>query len=126
MDYTQIIVAILSVLGVGLGSFLGLRKTETVLTMKVEQIEDYIKKNGDNIGYRVGELEKKIDKHNGAYDKMNIMEHQMNAFMKTLEAINTNVVRQSEQIDNVYSEVEKQEGRISLIEKSIISKVGGH
>ena len=107
MDWTQVVTALISLAGAALGTMYGIHKANNLTVYRLEQLEE------------------KMDKHNGVYDKVFLIEHQINEYKKQMESISTNVARYGEQIDNVYSLAEKQQDRIELIERSIISRVGG-
>lgn len=107
MNWTEIVTALISLIGAAIGTFYGIHKANN-MTM-----------------YRIEQLEKKVDEHNQVQNRVLILEQQTRAFGAEIETLKTTAARQSEQIDNVYEAVEKVQNKLELIEKSIISRVGG-
>lgn len=107
MNWTDIVVALISLVGAAIGTAYGIHKANNLTV------------------YRIDQLEKKVDEHNNVKNKVMIVEQQTQVYKTEIEALKTAVARQSEQIDNIYEAVEKIQNKMDLIEKSIISKVGG-
>ena len=65
MDWTSIIVAAIALLGTAIGSFSGFKLTS----------------------YRVEELEKKVDKHNGFAERIPVLEHEVDELTRRIERL---------------------------------------
>ena len=107
MNWTDIIVALIAMIGTGLGTVYGIRKSNSL------------------VEHRLTELEKKVDKHNQLQDRLLLVEQQTKTFSAEIETLKVATARQSEQLDNLYELVGKVQDKLELIEKSIISRVGG-
>jgi len=107
MDWTEIVVALMSLVGAGLGTMYGIHRANNLTVYRIEQ------------------LEKKMDAHNKIQDRVLLMEQNNQRFDAEIQTLKTSTARYGEQIDNVYETVEKIQSKIELIEKSIISRVGG-
>ena len=107
MNWTEIITALLSLIGAAIGTIYGIHRSSSLLE------------------YRIGQLEDKMDKHNQIQERVLIAEQQIKRHSADVEAMKTSVARYSEQIDNIYEALEKIENKVELIEKSIISRIGG-
>lgn len=91
-------------LGTGLGTFYGIRKSNSL------------------VEYRLHELEKRVEIHNNLVERMTLAEHNIKGMTTTIERFQDRVSAHGEQIDQVYTLVEKNEGRINLLEKGFLSR----
>ena len=108
MNWTDVVVALISLVGAAIGTLFGIYKANNLTIYRIEQ------------------LEKKVDEHNRVQDRILVVEQQARGFESEIETLKTATTRQSEQIDNIFEAVEKVQNKLELIEASIISKVGGH
>ena len=108
MNWTDIVVALISLVGAAIGTFYGIHKANNLTVYRIEQ------------------LEKKVDEHNRVQERMRVVEQQAVGFTAEIDTLKTATTRQSEQIDNIFEMVEKVQTKLELIEKSIISRVGGN
>lgn len=106
MNWTDIVVALISLLGAGIGTAYGIHRANNLTVYRIEQ------------------LEKKMDEHNKVQSRVLLMEQQISVFSTEIDTLKTATTRQSEQIDNIYEMVEKVQNKLDLIEKSIITRVG--
>ena len=65
MDWTSIIVAVIALLGTAVGSFSGFKLTS----------------------YRVQELERKVDRHNGFAERIPVLEHEVKELTRRIERL---------------------------------------
>ena len=107
INWTDIAVALISLVGAAFGTFYGIHKANNLTVYRIEQ------------------LEKKVDEHNRVQERMRVVEQQAVGFSTEIDTLKTATARQSEQIDNIFEMVEKMQDKLELIEKSIISRVGG-
>ena len=107
MDWTDIVVALISLVGAAFGTMYGIHKANNLTVYRLEQ------------------LEKKMDEHNEVQKRVFLVEQQTQVFSAEIDTLKTSTTRQSEQIDNIFEMVEKVQNKLELIEKSIISRVGG-
>ncbi len=70
MDWTTIIVALLSCLGTGVGSLYGIKRSTSL------------------IEYRLSELEKKVDKHNNVIERTYKLEERAAVFEQDIKVAN--------------------------------------
>lgn len=99
MNWTDIIVALISLCGAAIGTAYGIHRANN-LTL-----------------YRIEQLEKKVDIHNGVMERVTVIEQQMEQWRRTTEKLNDRVTAHGEQIDQAYTLAEKNEGRIQLLER---------
>lgn len=99
IDWTDIIVALIALCGTGLGTFYGIKKSNS-LTL-----------------YRIDQLEKKVDTHNDVQNRVLILEEQLKEIRKSTEKLTDRTTAHGEQIDQAYTLAEKNEGRIQLLER---------
>lgn len=99
MNWTDIIVAGISFLGACIGTIYGIQKANN-LTI-----------------YRIDQLEKKVEIHNGVQERVSIIEQQLEMWRATTEKLNDRVSAHGEQIDQAWTLAEKNEGRIQLLER---------
>lgn len=104
MNWTDIIVALLAMLGTVIGTFYGIRKSNSL------------------VEYRLKELEKKMDKHNTVIERMTIAEHKITALETSNSRFNDRIISNSESIDRIETENEKTEGRIKMLEHYFVTK----
>ena len=107
MNGTDIVVALISLIGAAIGTAYGIHKANNLTVYRIEQ------------------LEKKVDEHNNVKNKALIVEQQTQVFKAEIDTLKSSTARQSEQIDSIYEAVGKIQDKMELIEKSIISKIGG-
>lgn len=101
MNWTDIIVATISFLGACVGTIYGIQKANNLTIYRIEQ------------------LEKKVDIHNGVQERVLVIEEQIKGLRANNDKLNDRVAAHGEQIDNVYTLAEKNENRISLLERVV-------
>lgn len=101
MNLTDIVVAFISFLGACIGTIYGIHKANNLTV------------------YRIAQLEKKVDIHNGVQERVLVIEQQLKEFRTTMEKVQERISVHGEQIDNAYTLAEKNEGRIQFLEKVI-------
>lgn len=89
VDWTQIIVAIISCLGGIIGAFLAVRKGNKENEIKDAQREQRQSDRLDRIDEKIGSLEHKVDIHNGYAEKFGEIANQMTAMAKDIEFLKT-------------------------------------
>lgn len=99
IDWTDIIVALIALVGTSLGTFYGIRKSNSL------------------VEYRLKQLEEKVTLHNNLVERMTVAEHDIKALKSSSERHHAQIVSQSEQTDQAYTLAEKNEGRIQLLER---------
>ena len=104
MNWTDIIVALLALLGTLIGTAYGIRKSNSL------------------VEYRLKELEKKMDKHNNVIERMTIAEHKLAAIQTTCDKFNDRIISNAEKLDIMETENEKVEGRIKMLEHYFVTK----
>lgn len=99
IDWTDVIVAFIALLGTALGTFYGIRKSNSL------------------VDFRLKQLEEKVDKHNNLVERMTLVEHNVNHLAVVTDKLNDRVAVHGEQVDQVYTLAEKNESRIALLER---------
>ena len=99
LNWTDIIVALIALAGTGLGTFYGIKKSNSLVEYKLE------------------ELKKKVEVHNNLIERMTVAEHDIKELKKTTERTQAQILSQSETTDQAYTLAEKNEGRIQLLER---------
>lgn len=99
MNWTDIIVALISLAGAAIGTAYGIHKANN-LTI-----------------YRIDQLEKKVEIHNQVQERVTVIEQQLASWRATTEKLNDRVSAHGEQIDQAWTLAEKNEGRIQLLER---------
>lgn len=89
VDWTQIIVAIISCLGGIIGAFLAVRKGNRESEIKDAQREQRQSDRLDRIDEKISNLEHKVDIHNGYAEKFGDIAKQMTAMAKDIEYLKT-------------------------------------
>ena len=99
MNWTDIVVALIAMFGTGLGTFYGIRKSNSLVEYRLKQLED------------------KVSVHNNLIERMTVAEHNIDALTKTSEKHNDRIASHGEQVDQVYTLAEKNESRIQMLER---------
>ena len=89
VDWTQIIVAIISCLGGIIGAFLAVRKGNRENEIRDAQREQRQSDRLDRIDEKIGSLEHKVDIHNGYAEKFGDIAKQMTSLAKDIEFLKT-------------------------------------
>ena len=100
MDWTSIIVALISAGGVALTTLWGQHKQNNLILYRIEQLEKKVSEN-PNVQKRVLILEQKVDR-----------------IEPTLDKLQERVAVHGDQIDQAMVFSEKNETRISMLERS--------
>lgn len=106
MNWTDIVVALLAMIGTLIGSVYGIRKSNSL------------------VEYRLQELEKKVDKHNNIVERLTVAEHTIKAISATCDKFNDRIISNAEKLDIMETDNEKTEGRIKMLEHYFVSKIG--
>lgn len=101
MNWTDIIVALIALVGTSVGTFYGIRKSNSLVEYKLE------------------ELRKRVEVHNNLIERMTVAEHDLKALKDTSERQQAQILSQSEQTDQAWTLAEKNEGRIQLLERIV-------
>lgn len=104
IDWTDIIVALIALLGTGLGTFYGIQKANSLVEYRLKQLED------------------KVTIHNNLVERMTVVEHDIKAIKTASEKQHAQIIAQSETIDQAYTLAEKNESRIQLLEKGFMAR----
>lgn len=104
MNWTDIIVALVAMLGTLIGTFYGIRKSNSL------------------VEYRLQQLEIKMDKHNSVIERMTTAEHKIASLQATTDRFNDRIISNSEHLDRIETENEKTENRIRMLEHYFVSK----
>ena len=99
MNWTDITVALIAMVGTGLGTFYGIRKSNSLVEYRLKQLED------------------KVTLHNNLVERMTVAEHNISSLQKTSEKHNDRIASHGEQVDQVYTLAEKNESRIQMLER---------
>ena len=104
MNWTDIIVALISLAGAFIGTVYGIHRANNLTVYRIEQ------------------LEKKMDMNSSMQERVLLMEQELKEIKAQLSRIGDSVTRYGEQIDTVYTLADKNQNRIEAIERSIIVK----
>ena len=104
MNWTDIIVALIAMLGTFIGTAYGIRKSNSL------------------VEYRLEKLEEKMDRHNNVIERMTMAEHDITTIKTTCEKFNDRIISNAEKLDRMETENEKTEGRIKMLEHFFVTK----
>lgn len=105
MNWSDIIIALISFAGACIGTIYGIHKSSSLTVYRIEQ------------------LEKKMDVHNEIQKRVLVMEELMREFRETYksqhEIVTERLKNHGEEIDEVYSLAERNDVRITALENKV-------
>lgn len=99
MNWTDITVALIALIGTAMGTFYGIKKSNSL------------------VEYRLKQLEEKVDVHNRVQERVLIIEQQIEQHRQSIDSLKERLSDHGAQIDTVVTLAEKNEGRINLLER---------
>lgn len=104
MDITSIVVALIAAAGGAITSILTAGHNVKTLT------------------YRIDQLEKKVDVYSAISDKVLLMQQEVQVIREAMDKLGHRVAVHGEQLDNAYTLAEKNESRITALERNAIER----
>lgn len=101
LNWSDIIVALIALAGTFAGTAYGIHKANNLTIYRLEQ------------------LEKKVDIHNGVQERVLVLEQQLKEFRTTLDKVAERLTRTETELDNAYTLAEKNEQRVQFLEKIV-------